>query len=93
MNLKAKNFQELLTSEEFSKSDIITLQDPANLQKFNLSDFHHLKNNLKLISEGIFLSSSFIFGANILILTAILFFSFLRGPKGHEETNVYNKEN
>ncbi|XP_065830529.1 RING-type E3 ubiquitin-protein ligase PPIL2-like [Oscarella lobularis] len=48
LNLKAKNFRELLTDEPFTKADIIHLQDPNNLDKFNLADFYHLKNNLKV---------------------------------------------
>ncbi|KAG1673499.1 RING-type E3 ubiquitin-protein ligase PPIL2 [Nymphon striatum] len=51
LNLKAKNLVELLTNDSFTKSDIITLQDPTNLQKFNLSNFHHLKNNVKLSND------------------------------------------
>ena len=27
-------------------------QDPTELKKFNISDFFHLKNNLKVIDEG-----------------------------------------
>lgn len=51
LNLKPKNFRDLLTDEPFSKSDIIDIQDPFNLDKFNLSNFHHLKNNLKVDDE------------------------------------------
>lgn len=27
-------------------------QDPTSLDKFNLANFHHLKNNLKVVNEG-----------------------------------------
>ncbi|XP_030895298.1 RING-type E3 ubiquitin-protein ligase PPIL2 isoform X1 [Leptonychotes weddellii] len=48
LNIKAKNFRDLLTDEPFSRQDIITLQDPTNLDKFNVSNFFHVKNNLKI---------------------------------------------
>ncbi|XP_047552697.1 RING-type E3 ubiquitin-protein ligase PPIL2 isoform X1 [Lutra lutra] len=48
LNIKAKNFRDLLTDEPFSRQDIITLQDPTNLDKFNVSDFFHVKNNMKM---------------------------------------------
>ncbi|ELK15584.1 Peptidyl-prolyl cis-trans isomerase-like 2 [Pteropus alecto] len=48
LNIKAKNFRDLLTDEPFSRQDIITLQDPTNLDKFNVSNFFHVKNNMKM---------------------------------------------
>uniref|UniRef100_A0A452T943 RING-type E3 ubiquitin-protein ligase PPIL2 n=1 Tax=Ursus maritimus TaxID=29073 RepID=A0A452T943_URSMA len=48
LNIKAKNFRDLLTDEPFSRQDIITLQDPTNLDKFNVSNFFHVKNNIKI---------------------------------------------
>ncbi|EGV96274.1 Peptidyl-prolyl cis-trans isomerase-like 2 [Cricetulus griseus] len=35
LNIKAKNLRDLLTDVPFSRQDIITLQDPTNLYKFN----------------------------------------------------------
>ena len=29
-----------------------SMQDPSSLDKFNLANFHHLKNNLKVVNEG-----------------------------------------
>ncbi|XP_073079717.1 RING-type E3 ubiquitin-protein ligase PPIL2 isoform X3 [Manis javanica] len=49
LNIKAKNFRDLLTDEPFSRQDLITLQDPTNLDKFNVSNFFHVKNNMKII--------------------------------------------
>uniref|UniRef100_H0WP25 RING-type E3 ubiquitin-protein ligase PPIL2 n=1 Tax=Otolemur garnettii TaxID=30611 RepID=H0WP25_OTOGA len=49
LNIKAKNFRDLLTDEPFSRQDVITLQDPTNLDKFNVSNFFHVKNNMKII--------------------------------------------
>ncbi|XP_041456134.1 RING-type E3 ubiquitin-protein ligase PPIL2-like [Lytechinus variegatus] len=48
LNIKAKNWKDLLTDEPFKRSDIITIQDPSQLDKFNISTFHHIKNNLKV---------------------------------------------
>jgi peptidyl-prolyl cis-trans isomerase-like protein 2 len=52
LNIKAKNWKDLLNDEPFQRKDLITLQDPNNIEKFNLSTFHHLKNNLKVENEG-----------------------------------------
>lgn len=51
LNLKAKSLKDLLTDEPFQRNDIVTLQDPANLEKFNLAEFHHLRNNMKVEDE------------------------------------------
>ncbi|EDO30353.1 predicted protein [Nematostella vectensis] len=51
LNFKAKNFRDLLTDEAFTRKDVITLQDPSKLDKFNMSNFHHLKNNLKVLDK------------------------------------------
>uniref|UniRef100_A0A8D2LSV8 Peptidylprolyl isomerase like 2 n=1 Tax=Varanus komodoensis TaxID=61221 RepID=A0A8D2LSV8_VARKO len=48
LNIKTKTFKDLLTDELFTRQDIITLQDPTNLDKFNVSSFFHVKNNLKV---------------------------------------------
>ncbi|XP_008840431.1 RING-type E3 ubiquitin-protein ligase PPIL2 isoform X3 [Nannospalax galili] len=48
LNIKAKYLRDLLTDEPFSRQDIITLQDPTNLDKFNVSNFFHVKNNMKM---------------------------------------------
>ncbi|CAH1802314.1 unnamed protein product [Owenia fusiformis] len=51
LNYKTKNFRDLLTDEAFTKADVITIQDPTNLDKFNLANFYHVKNNLKVPDE------------------------------------------
>ena len=53
LNIKSKNFTDLLTGEAFKKSDIITLQDPHNKSQMmvrDVSNFLHLK---KLRDENI----------------------------------------
>ncbi|XP_022666949.1 peptidyl-prolyl cis-trans isomerase-like 2 isoform X3 [Varroa destructor] len=52
LNFKAKNFKDLLDDSPFTRADVIHLQDPQNLEKFNLSAFYHLKNNLRLEDES-----------------------------------------
>uniref|UniRef100_A0A8C4INI8 RING-type E3 ubiquitin transferase n=1 Tax=Dicentrarchus labrax TaxID=13489 RepID=A0A8C4INI8_DICLA len=49
LNIKTKSFKDLLTDEPFTRKDIIILQDPTNLDKFNVSNFFHVKNNLKVL--------------------------------------------
>nr|CAD7452971.1 unnamed protein product [Timema tahoe] len=48
LNIKTKNWKDLLTDEPFERKELITIQDPNNVNKFNLSKFHHIKNNLKV---------------------------------------------
>nr|XP_028565237.1 LOW QUALITY PROTEIN: RING-type E3 ubiquitin-protein ligase PPIL2 [Podarcis muralis] len=48
LNIKTKTYKDLLSDEPFTRQDIITLQDPTNLDKFNVSGFFHVKNNLKV---------------------------------------------
>ena len=52
LNIKTKNWKDLLTDEPFLRKDIIEVQDPKDYSKFNLNTFHHLKNNLKVEDEG-----------------------------------------
>ena len=47
LNVKANFYRDLLTDEPFVKKDIIKLQDPNSLDKFNLQSFYHVKLNLK----------------------------------------------
>lgn len=52
MNIKAGNWKDLINDQPFTRKDIITLQDPNNAMKFNLSTFHHIKNNIRMEDEG-----------------------------------------
>ncbi|VDN51741.1 unnamed protein product [Dracunculus medinensis] len=51
LNIKRGFLKDLLTDEPFQKKDIISLQDPNNLEKFNMEAFHHVKLNLKTSAE------------------------------------------
>jgi peptidyl-prolyl cis-trans isomerase-like 2 len=44
MNIKAKNWRDLVDDLEFSRADIITLQDPQNMASRDLSQFKYLKD-------------------------------------------------
>ncbi|XP_015908647.1 RING-type E3 ubiquitin-protein ligase PPIL2 [Parasteatoda tepidariorum] len=52
LNLKTKNFKDLITDVPFTRNDIITIQDPSNLEKFNFNNFHHVKNKLSVSEEN-----------------------------------------
>ncbi|KAJ5757501.1 uncharacterized protein N7511_006195 [Penicillium nucicola] len=43
LNIKGKLWHDLVTDEEFSRKDIITLQDPQNIESRNLSSFNYIK--------------------------------------------------
>ncbi|KAK9284180.1 hypothetical protein L1049_023348 [Liquidambar formosana] len=51
LNIKTKNWKELLTDEPFTKEDLITIQNPNALDSKALLDFDHVKNSLKLDDE------------------------------------------
>ncbi|KAF2838256.1 hypothetical protein M501DRAFT_1011857 [Patellaria atrata CBS 101060] len=44
LNIKARNWRDLVTDDEFTRTDIITLQDPQNVGSRDLSSFKYLKD-------------------------------------------------
>lgn len=46
LNLKPSHFFDLINDKPFTKKDIIEIQNPLNIDKFNISDFFYVKNNL-----------------------------------------------
>jgi peptidyl-prolyl cis-trans isomerase-like 2 len=54
LNLKAKNMRDLVSDEEFTRDDLIILQDPMNLEKQNMAEFKNLKDE-EAAPSGIFL--------------------------------------
>ncbi|KXN73055.1 cyclophilin-like protein [Conidiobolus coronatus NRRL 28638] len=52
LNLKSKNFKDLIDDVKFVKSDIITLQDPNNVEKLDPNRFYHIKNDVKITKKG-----------------------------------------
>ncbi|XP_058460992.1 RING-type E3 ubiquitin-protein ligase PPIL2 [Malaya genurostris] len=51
LNIKAKNWKDLLDDTPFTRKDLIPIQDSSNLEKFNITTFHHIKKNLKVLTE------------------------------------------
>lgn len=47
LNLKTKNFRDLLTDEPFVRKDLIVIQDPMDTSKINPSQYYHFIKNLK----------------------------------------------
>uniref|UniRef100_A0A914UY15 RING-type E3 ubiquitin-protein ligase PPIL2 n=2 Tax=Plectus sambesii TaxID=2011161 RepID=A0A914UY15_9BILA len=51
LNLKRNHLKDLLNDEPFQRKDIIPLQDPGDLDKFNLEKFYHIQYDLKTKAE------------------------------------------
>ncbi|CAH0554430.1 unnamed protein product [Brassicogethes aeneus] len=51
LNIKNRNWKDLILDTPFERKDIIVLQDPNDLSKFNISKFHHIKKNLRVETE------------------------------------------
>jgi peptidyl-prolyl cis-trans isomerase-like protein 2 len=52
LNIKPKNWRELLTDEPFTRNDLITIQNPNAVDSKILGEFDHVKKGLKLEDEG-----------------------------------------
>ncbi|KAF2225855.1 hypothetical protein BDZ85DRAFT_316985 [Elsinoe ampelina] len=50
LNIKAKNWNDLVTDEKFQRSDIITLQDPQNVTARDLNSFKHIKEGENVLT-------------------------------------------
>ncbi|KAL3699993.1 hypothetical protein R1sor_018015 [Riccia sorocarpa] len=51
LNLKTKNWKELLTDDPFTREDLITIQDPNKLDSRVLTNFDHVQHDTKLDDE------------------------------------------
>ncbi len=51
LNIKAKMWKDLVSDEEFGRKDIITLQDPQNLEGRDLSSFKYLQDGVSTLTE------------------------------------------
>lgn len=51
LNIKTKNWKDLVDDTPFTRKDIITIQDPSKLEKFNISTFHHIRKGLRVETE------------------------------------------
>mmetsp|Transcript_5593 Transcript_5593/g.12389 ORF Transcript_5593/g.12389 Transcript_5593/m.12389 type:complete len:652 (+) Transcript_5593:259-2214(+) len=52
LNVKAKNWKDLLTDEPFTRKDIIHIQDPLNLQQRTIELFDHVQKDLHVEAEA-----------------------------------------
>jgi peptidyl-prolyl cis-trans isomerase-like protein 2 len=50
LNVKAKNWHDLVTDAEFTRKDIITLQDPQNIEARDLSAFKFIKEGASTLT-------------------------------------------
>lgn len=53
LNVKPAFWRDLVDDTEFTRKDLIVLQDPHNLQNRDLSQFHYIRNDLKVEDERI----------------------------------------
>lgn len=51
LNIKAKMWRDLVSDEEFSRKDIITLQDPQNVGSRDLSSFKYIQDGVSTLTE------------------------------------------
>ncbi|KAH8672520.1 peptidyl-prolyl cis trans isomerase [Tricladium varicosporioides] len=51
LNIKAKMWRDLVDDQEFGRSDIITLQDPQNIESRDLSQFKFLKEGESVLTK------------------------------------------
>lgn len=51
LNVKAKMWRDLVSDDEFGRKDIVTLQDPQNIQSRNLSSFKYLQEGISTLTE------------------------------------------
>ncbi len=52
LNIKAKNWKDLLNDQPFARKDILVLQDPQKSENSNISNFHHVKHSLRVGDDG-----------------------------------------
>ena len=53
LNIKSKSYTDLLSGEQFTKADIITLQDPSNSEHVALRDINNFLHLKKLREDAI----------------------------------------
>ncbi|CUS09758.1 unnamed protein product [Tuber aestivum] len=51
LNVKPKHWRDLVGDEEFTRKDVITLQDPQNLESRDMSGFKYLKDGTSTLTE------------------------------------------
>jgi peptidyl-prolyl cis-trans isomerase-like protein 2 len=51
LNLKSRNYRDLLTDQSFARKDVIVLQDPMQTDRLNPSQFYHFTHKLKWAAD------------------------------------------
>ena len=51
LNIKAKMWRDLISNEEFSRQDIVTIQDPQNVESRNISSFKYKQDGVSTLTE------------------------------------------
>ncbi|CAO2651918.1 Nn.00g002010.m01.CDS01 [Neocucurbitaria sp. VM-36] len=52
LNIKAKNWRDLVSDDEFTRKDIITLQDPQNIESRDFGSYKHVKEGDTVVPES-----------------------------------------
>ena len=52
LNIKAKNWQDLVSDDPFTRKDIITLQDPQSIESRDFSSYKHVKDGYTVVAEA-----------------------------------------
>lgn len=51
LNIKTKNWKDLVDDTPFQRKDLLVIQDPKKIEKFNISTFHHIKKRLRVETD------------------------------------------
>jgi peptidyl-prolyl cis-trans isomerase-like protein 2 len=49
LNIKAKNWRDLVSDDEFTRKDIITLQDPQNIESRDFNAYKHIRDGETIV--------------------------------------------
>ncbi|KAK5118891.1 hypothetical protein LTR62_000101 [Meristemomyces frigidus] len=52
LNIKSKNWRDLVSDVEFKRADLITLQDPQNIESRDLSKFKYLQDGVSVLTRA-----------------------------------------
>ena len=50
LNIKAKNWKDLVSEEDFSRKDIVTLQDPQNIESRDINSFKYKQEGASVLT-------------------------------------------
>jgi peptidyl-prolyl cis-trans isomerase-like protein 2 len=51
LNIKGKNWKDLVTDQDFARKDIITIQDPQNVESRDMSQYKHLQEGTSTLTS------------------------------------------